>query len=100
MTPFNLRQWIDQHRSERRQPVCNRQVFEQGEFIIMVDGAQPSFFVATPPRASPCGSAVSPAASRTAPAATAPCIRWPRIATAPTPNASGTSRAIRSRWRA
>jgi 3-hydroxyanthranilate 3,4-dioxygenase len=38
LTPFNLRQWIDEHRSELRPPVCNKQVFEQGEFIIMVVG--------------------------------------------------------------
>ena len=38
LTSFNLRQWIDAHRSELRPPVCNKQVFEQGEFIIMVVG--------------------------------------------------------------
>jgi len=38
LTPFNLRQWIDEHRGELRPPVCNKQVFEQGEFIIMVVG--------------------------------------------------------------
>ncbi len=38
LTPFNLRQWIDAHRAELRPPVCNKQVFEQGEFIIMVVG--------------------------------------------------------------
>jgi len=38
LTPFNLRQWIDAHRSELRPPVCNKQVFEHGEFIIMVVG--------------------------------------------------------------
>jgi 3-hydroxyanthranilate 3,4-dioxygenase len=38
LTPFNLRQWIDEHRAELRPPVCNKQVFEQGEFIIMVVG--------------------------------------------------------------
>jgi 3-hydroxyanthranilate 3,4-dioxygenase len=38
LTSFNLRQWIDAHRAELRPPVCNKQVFEQGEFIIMVVG--------------------------------------------------------------
>lgn len=38
LTPFNLRQWIDEHRAELRPPVCNKQVFEHGEFIIMVVG--------------------------------------------------------------
>ena len=38
LTPFNLRQWIDEHRSDLRPPVCNKQVFEQGEFVIMVVG--------------------------------------------------------------
>jgi 3-hydroxyanthranilate 3,4-dioxygenase len=38
LTPFNLRQWIDAHRADLRPPVCNKQVFEQGEFIIMVVG--------------------------------------------------------------
>ena len=38
LTPFNLQQWIDAHRAELRPPVCNKLVFEQGEFIIMVVG--------------------------------------------------------------
>jgi 3-hydroxyanthranilate 3,4-dioxygenase len=38
LTPFDLRQWIDAHRAELRPPVCNKQVFEQGDFIIMVVG--------------------------------------------------------------
>jgi 3-hydroxyanthranilate 3,4-dioxygenase len=38
LAPLNLRQWIDAHRAELRPPVCNKQVFEQGEFIIMVVG--------------------------------------------------------------
>jgi 3-hydroxyanthranilate 3,4-dioxygenase len=38
LSPLNLRQWIDAHRAELRPPVCNKQVFEQGEFIIMVVG--------------------------------------------------------------
>ena len=38
LSPLNLRHWIDAHRAELRPPVCNKQVFEQGEFIIMVVG--------------------------------------------------------------
>jgi 3-hydroxyanthranilate 3,4-dioxygenase len=38
LAPLNLRQWIDAHRAELRPPVCNKQVFGQGEFIIMVVG--------------------------------------------------------------
>jgi 3-hydroxyanthranilate 3,4-dioxygenase len=38
LTPFDLRQWIEAHRAELRPPACNKQVFEQGEFIIMVVG--------------------------------------------------------------
>jgi 3-hydroxyanthranilate 3,4-dioxygenase len=29
---------VDRHRADLRPPVCNKQVFEQGEFIIMVVG--------------------------------------------------------------
>ncbi|MBB6094370.1 3-hydroxyanthranilate 3,4-dioxygenase [Povalibacter uvarum] len=35
---FNFREWIDRHREFLKPPVCNRQVFEQSEFIIMVVG--------------------------------------------------------------
>jgi 3-hydroxyanthranilate 3,4-dioxygenase len=35
---FNFRQWIDEHREFLKPPVCNRQVFRQSEFIIMVVG--------------------------------------------------------------
>lgn len=38
LAPLNLRQWIDAHRAELRPPVCNKQVFEEGEFIVMVVG--------------------------------------------------------------
>ncbi|HEX5649645.1 MAG TPA: 3-hydroxyanthranilate 3,4-dioxygenase [Steroidobacteraceae bacterium] len=38
LSPLNLRQWIDAHRAELRPPVCNKQVFQYGEFIIMVVG--------------------------------------------------------------
>jgi 3-hydroxyanthranilate 3,4-dioxygenase len=35
---FNFREWIDAHREFLKPPVCNRQVFRQSEFIIMVVG--------------------------------------------------------------
>ncbi len=35
---FNLKTWIDEHREELRPPVCNRQVFEDNDFIVMVVG--------------------------------------------------------------
>jgi len=35
---FNFREWIDAHREYLQPPVCNRQVFRQSEFIIMVVG--------------------------------------------------------------
>ena len=38
LAPLNLRQWIDGHRAELRPPVCNKQVFNEGEFIVMVVG--------------------------------------------------------------
>ncbi|WP_405234049.1 3-hydroxyanthranilate 3,4-dioxygenase [Lentisalinibacter salinarum] len=38
LTAFNFRDWIDANREALRPPVCNKQVFEDGEFIIMVVG--------------------------------------------------------------
>ena len=38
LTAFNLQHWIDAHRADLRPPVCNKQVFDAGEFIIMVVG--------------------------------------------------------------
>lgn len=38
LTAFNFREWIEQHRDYLKPPVCNRQVFHQSEFIIMVVG--------------------------------------------------------------
>lgn len=38
LTAFNFRQWIDDHRDELRPPVCNRQVFDEDDFIVMVVG--------------------------------------------------------------
>jgi len=35
---FNFRDWIDEHREFLKPPVCNRQVFRDSEFIIMVVG--------------------------------------------------------------
>ncbi len=36
--PFNFQQWIDDHRHLLQPPVCNKQVFEQDDFIVMVVG--------------------------------------------------------------
>ncbi|MEM7764851.1 MAG: 3-hydroxyanthranilate 3,4-dioxygenase [Pseudomonadota bacterium] len=38
LLPFNLFRWIEQHRDQLRPPVCNKQVFEESGFIIMVVG--------------------------------------------------------------
>ena len=38
LTPFNLKQWIDDHRDQLKPPVCNQQVFEENDFIVMVVG--------------------------------------------------------------
>jgi 3-hydroxyanthranilate 3,4-dioxygenase len=38
LKPFNFREWIDQHREMLKPPVCNKQVFEDAEFIVMVVG--------------------------------------------------------------
>lgn len=38
LAPFNFRKWIDDHREFLKPPVCNRQVFRESEFIIMVVG--------------------------------------------------------------
>jgi 3-hydroxyanthranilate 3,4-dioxygenase len=38
LTAFNLMGWIDQHRAELRPPVCNKQVFEEDDFIVMIVG--------------------------------------------------------------
>lgn len=35
---FNLREWIDKHREYLKPPVCNKQIFKDGDFIIMVVG--------------------------------------------------------------
>jgi 3-hydroxyanthranilate 3,4-dioxygenase len=38
LTAFSLQQWIAGHRDALRPPVCNRQVFEEDDFIVMVVG--------------------------------------------------------------
>ena len=38
LTAFSLAQWITSHRAELRPPVCNKQVCNNGEFIVMVVG--------------------------------------------------------------
>ena len=38
LKPFNLKDWIDRHREFLKPPVCNRQVFRDSEFIVMVVG--------------------------------------------------------------
>jgi 3-hydroxyanthranilate 3,4-dioxygenase len=38
LTPFNLAAWIEAHRGELKPPVCNRQVFEENDFIVMIVG--------------------------------------------------------------
>ena len=36
--PFNLQAWIDEHREQLKPPVCNKQIFEQDNFIVMIVG--------------------------------------------------------------
>src|SRR5262252_1178168 len=38
LTAFNFGDWIERHRDVLKPPVCNAQVFEESEFIIMVVG--------------------------------------------------------------
>jgi len=38
LTPFNLIEWIDEHRDALKPPVCNTQVFEENDFIVMIVG--------------------------------------------------------------
>jgi 3-hydroxyanthranilate 3,4-dioxygenase len=37
-TAFNFQQWIDEHRDVLKPPVCNKLVFPDAEFIVMVVG--------------------------------------------------------------
>ncbi|MGH8532887.1 MAG: 3-hydroxyanthranilate 3,4-dioxygenase [Gammaproteobacteria bacterium] len=36
--PINFQRWIDMHRDLLKPPVCNKQVFEEDDFIVMVVG--------------------------------------------------------------
>ena len=38
LSAFNLQQWIDEHRDALKPPVCNQQVFEDDDFIVMIVG--------------------------------------------------------------
>lgn len=38
LTAFNFQQWIDDHRHLLKPPVCNQQVFDDNDFIVMVVG--------------------------------------------------------------
>ena len=38
LTAFNFKDWIDEHRHLLKPPVCNQQVFEENDFIVMVVG--------------------------------------------------------------
>ena len=38
LTAFNFKQWIDEHRHLLKPPVCNQQVFEENDFIVMIVG--------------------------------------------------------------
>jgi 3-hydroxyanthranilate 3,4-dioxygenase len=38
LTAFNFQAWIDKHRHLLKPPVCNQQVFEDDDFIVMVVG--------------------------------------------------------------
>ena len=38
LPPFNLQQWIDEHRDSLRPPVANKEIYAGSEFIVMVVG--------------------------------------------------------------
>ena len=38
LTAFDFQGWIDKHRDKLKPPVCNQQVFEENDFIVMVVG--------------------------------------------------------------
>lgn len=38
LTAFNLAAWIEQHRDQLEPPVCNQQIFEEDDFIVMIVG--------------------------------------------------------------
>lgn len=38
LPPINFKQWIDDHRDKLKPPVCNSEIYEAGDFIIMAIG--------------------------------------------------------------
>jgi 3-hydroxyanthranilate 3,4-dioxygenase len=38
LVAFNLAEWIDRHREQLQPPVCNQQVFDEDDFIVMIVG--------------------------------------------------------------
>lgn len=38
LTAFNLNDWVNEHREHLKPPVCNQQVFEENDFIVMIVG--------------------------------------------------------------
>ena len=38
LTAFSLESWVEKHRDKLRPPVCNQQVFEEDDFIVMIVG--------------------------------------------------------------
>jgi len=38
LPPFNFKKWIDENRDQLKPPVCNKLVYEDSDFIIMVIG--------------------------------------------------------------
>lgn len=38
LPPINLQAWIEEHRDQLKPPVCNKMVYEVGDFIIMIIG--------------------------------------------------------------
>lgn len=38
LPPINLQQWTETHKDKLKPPVCNQQVYEAGDFIIIVVG--------------------------------------------------------------
>ena len=38
LPPINLKQWIEDNKDRLKPPVCNKEVYEAGDFIIMVVG--------------------------------------------------------------
>ena len=38
LPPFNFMKWVEEHRAELKPPVCNKTVYNEGDFIIMAIG--------------------------------------------------------------